>query len=238
MFASQIPSPLGPLSGGLARELSSARAQLASQDWEIRELNHRIANSLQLAADMLIFEQLRSRDPAARGALEASRARLIAVGQLHRHLHDQAARAQVGLREFLRDLGGAISGTTGLNCVAQSADIKVSGETAQRLGIIINECAINAAKHAYADQPGGRLDISCQAECGQLVLTIADHGRGLGGAATSGRSGLGMTIITAIVRELNGDLSLHDDGGLRVILRIPLSSTAPARGGRPITAAC
>ena len=104
MFASQIPVSVGPPSGALARELSSARAQLASQDWEIRELNHRIANSLQLAADMLIFEQLRSRDPAARAALEASRARLIAVGQLHRNLHDQGARARVGLRVFLVNL--------------------------------------------------------------------------------------------------------------------------------------
>ena len=238
MFASQIPVSVGPPSGALARELSSARAQLASQDWEIRELNHRIANSLQLAADMLIFEQLRSRDPAARAALEASRARLIAVGQLHRHLHDQGARARVGLRVFLVNLCGAISATTGLTCAAQSADIPVSGETAQRLGIIINECAINAAKHAYGDQPGGRLDISCRIEGAQLVLSIADQGCGLGGASAGGRSGLGMTIVTAIVRELKGDLSLHDDGGLRVVLRVPLSSTSLDYGGRPRTAAC
>lgn len=223
MFASQVPSALAPPAGALARELSSARAQLATQDREIREINHRIANSLQLAADMLIFEQLRSRDPAARAALEASRARLIAVGQLHRHLHDQAAIAQVGLRAFLSDLSTAISATTGLSCAAQSADIQVSGETAQRLGIIVNECAINAAKHAYADQPGGRLNISCRSEGGQLILAIADQGAGLGGSAATGRSGLGMTIITALVRDLKGDLSLHDDGGLRVVLRVPLS---------------
>ena len=230
MFASQILAPVRPLSDGFVGELLSARAQLATQDREIRELNHRIANSLQLAADMLIFEQLRSRDPAARAALEASRARLIAVGQLHRHLHDQAAVAKVGLREFLSDLSTAISATTGLICAAQSVDIQVSGETAQRLGIIINECAINAAKHAYGDRAGGRLDVACRTECGQLVLAVADHGRGLAGASTVGRCGLGMTIITAIVRELKGDLSLHDDEGLRVVLRVPLSSTTPGCG--------
>lgn len=230
MSASQIPVPAGPLSGGLAHELLSARAQLASQDWEIRELNHRIANSLQLAADMLIFEQLRSRDPAARAALEASRARLIAVGQLHRHLHDQAAHARVGLRTFLSDLSAAVSATTGLKCAAQSGDITVSGETAQRLGIIINECAINAAKHAYGDRPGGRLDVSCVSEGVQLVLSIADQGCGLGRATTTGRSGLGMTIITAIVRELQGDLTLHDEAGLRIVLRVPIPSAAPHCG--------
>ena len=57
---------------GMARELSTARARLASQAFQIQELNHRIANSLQLAADMLIFEQLRSRDPIAQAALALS----------------------------------------------------------------------------------------------------------------------------------------------------------------------
>src|SRR5690242_16080664 len=105
MFATALPhdnSP--PHDRGLARELSTARAQLASQERQIQELNHRIANSLQLAADMLVFEQLRSRDPLASAALEASRARLVAVGELHRYLYDHGSRASVELSPFLAGL--------------------------------------------------------------------------------------------------------------------------------------
>src|SRR5262245_61538247 len=89
---------------GLARELTTARARLASQERQIQELNHRIANSLQLAADMLVFEQLRSRDPLAQAALEASRARLVAVGELHRYLYDHADRPTVEMSQFLAGL--------------------------------------------------------------------------------------------------------------------------------------
>src|SRR4029453_17201638 len=143
---------------GLARELSSARAQLASQERQIQELNHRIANSLQLAADMLVFEQLRSREPRAQAALEASRARLIAVAELHRYLYDHAERASVELRPFLTGLCQALFATTGLRCSVQSDPTCVPGDMAQQLAIAINEFAINAAKHAY-DVAGGRLII-------------------------------------------------------------------------------
>src|SRR5690349_12730171 len=121
------PSAANP-TNGLARELSSARARLESQERQIQELNHRVANSLQLAADMLTFEQLRARDPFASAALEASRARLVAVGELHRYLYDHADRPNVDLRPFLTGLCKAIGETTGLNVVVDADATTVNGD--------------------------------------------------------------------------------------------------------------
>ena len=213
---------------GLARDLATARAVVESQAREISELNHRIANSLQLAADMLMFEQLRSQVPAARTALEASRARLVAVGALHRYLHDQVDRASVDLGVFLRGLSGAISASTGLRASAEAEAMMVDGNMAQQIGIIVNECAINTAKHAYPDRVGGRLVIRAGREGASLIVSVADQGRGLGGDAPVGKAGLGMTIVRAMVRDLHGDLSLHDDDGLTVRLRVPLSTPGAA----------
>lgn len=211
---------------GLARELSSARAQLASQERQIQELNHRIANSLQLAADMLIFEQLRSRDPLAQAALEASRARLVAVGELHRYLYDHAGRASVELSPFLAGLCQAIAATTGLHCSIQADLTSVPGDMAQQLAIAINEFAINAAKHAYDGKPGGRLAVTSHRDGAELVLTVADQGKGLsGGAARQG--GLGTSIVAAIVRDLKGTLTAQGDGGATFTIRAPLP--APPR---------
>lgn len=220
MFASVVSSE-----SGLARELSSARARLAHQERQIQELNHRIANSLQLAADMLVFEQLRARDPLAQAALEASRSRLVAVGELHRYLYDHADHPSVELRPFLRGLGEAIAASTGLRCSIQADASAVTGEMAQQLAIAINEIAINAAKHAY-DGPGGHLDVTCRREGAELVLTVADEGKGLGGGMASpgrpGASGLGMSIIAAIVRDLKGSMTAQTDGGARFTIRAPL----------------
>jgi two-component sensor histidine kinase len=220
MFASAATTDTG-----LVRELSSARAQLANQELHIQELNHRIANSLQLAADMLVFEQLRSRDPAAQAALESSRARLVAVGELHRYLYDHVGQVTVELRPFLAGLGEAITATTGLRCDVESDATRVPGEMAQPLAMAINEIAINAAKHAYAGRPGGRLEVASRREGGQLVVTVRDEGKGFGGSG-QGAGGLGMSIIAALVRELKGSLTAQDDGGARYTIRIPLPANA------------
>lgn len=207
----------------MARELAAAHARVESQEREIQELNHRVANSLQLAADLLTFEQLRSHDPIAHAALEASRARLVAVGQLHRYLHDHADRRSVDLRPFLTGLGHALAATTGLQCLVRTDAITVPGETAQQLAIAINECAINTAKHAYDGRPGGRLDIVARREGAELVLTVADEGKGLDDATTrQDAGGLGMSIIAAIVRDLRGTLTARSDGGAAFTIRAPL----------------
>lgn len=222
MFASAATSDTG-----LARELSSAQKRLALQELQIQELNHRIANSLQLAADMLIFEQLRSRDPIAQAALESSRARLIAVGELHRYLYDHAGERSVALPPFLTALGAAINATTGLVCRVQSDAINVPGDMAQQLGMAINEIAINAAKHAYEGRAGGRLEVAARREQNSLTLTVRDQGKGLGGGGQA-HHGLGMSIIAALVRDMKGSLTAHDDGGACYTIRAPLPAATPA----------
>jgi two-component sensor histidine kinase len=210
-------------SPGLAQELAGARAQIAAQERQIQELNHRIANSLQLATDLLVFEQLRSRDAGAQAALEASRARLVAVGELHRYLGDKAADASVEMGPFLTGLCETIDAATGLRCAVQADPMRVEGGIAQQLAIAVNEFAINAAKHAY-DRAGGRLDVSCRRDGGDLVLTVADRGKGLGEAKRPG--GLGMSIVAAIVRDLKGTLSIRGDGGAAFTIRVPVERPA------------
>lgn len=220
MFAAATSDP------GLARELSAARAQLASQERQIQELNHRIANSLQLAADMLVFEQLRSRDAVASAALEASRARLVAVGELHRYLYEHAGRASVELSPFLSGLCQAVAATTGLSCTIQSDLTSVPGDMAQQLAIAINEFAINAAKHAYDGKPGGRLVVTSRRDGRELVVTVADQGKGLSGGMGR-QGGLGMSIIAAIVRDLKGTLTVQGDSGTAFTIRAPIPGAAP-----------
>ncbi len=211
---------------GLTRELTAAKARLASQERQIQELNHRIANSLQLAADMLVFEQLRSRDPLASAALEASRARLVAVGELHRYLYEHADRPKVELSGFLAGLCQAIAATTGLNCSIQADLTSVPGDMAQQLAIAINEFAINAAKHAYEGKAGGRLTVTSRREGTELVLTVADHGKGLD-AGLGRAGGLGMSIVAAIVRDLKGVLTVRGDSGAAFTIRAPIPGAAP-----------
>lgn len=190
-----------------------------------RELDHRMANSLQLAADLLLFEQVRVKDPAAREALGDAVARLSAVAQLHRCLcaHDDASG--VDLRLFLSELCGLIAQSTGLACTLDADRVMLEPEIAQQLGIAVNELAMNAAKHAYRGKRRGALHVEARQAGNRLRLVVSDHGAGLGATfAIDQAHGLGMDILQAVVRQVHGTLEAHDDHGARFTITLPLPS--------------
>jgi len=194
---------------------------------ERRELDHRLANSLQLAADFLIFAQLRVRDAEARTVLIETADRLSAVGQMHRFLA-VGRGPQVDLAAFLAELGELIADSTGLVCDVDAEPVEVPGEIAQHLAIAVNELAMNAAKHAYSWGERGPLHIACRRLAGQrLRLTVADEGRGLDEAFAGRRpGGLGMAIVQAVVRQLSGLFEATSDSGARFTLTVPLPEPA------------
>ena len=211
------PTPSDP---GAPAPAKPRRAQIGFE--ERRELDHRMANSLQLAADFLIFEYARVSDPRAREALMTASARLSAVGQLHRFLSGHDRRGPLDLDAYLTALGELVAESTGLSCVVDADPCRLAGGPAQLLAIAINELAMNAAKHAYPPGAGGPLRVECRCEDGRLRLAVADEGAGLPAGFDAARSkGLGMTIVGAVVRQLGGELSAASDGGARFTLDIP-----------------
>ncbi|MDB5423471.1 MAG: two-component system sensor histidine kinase/response regulator [Phenylobacterium sp.] len=193
-----------------------------------RELDHRMANSLQLATDFLLFEQARLSDPAARAALAEAAARLSAVGQLHRFLCDREDAAAVDLEAFLGELCGLIAAGTGLACSVDSDAATLPTDVAQQLAIAINELAMNAAKHGYRSGEPGSLHVECRRSGGTLRVTVSDEGRGLGHEFSPQRThGLGMTILQAIVRQLHATLEARDDHGARFTITLPLAPELP-----------
>ena len=187
------------------------------------EADHRMANSLQLAADLLLFEQARVRDPDAREALGAAVARLSAIAQLHRCLCDQDPAAGVDLRLFLGEICDLIARSSGLACSLDADPVVVAPDTAQQLAIAVNELAMNAAKHAYRGHARGALHVEARRNGDRLRLTVSDHGAGLGADFQIGRAnGLGMDILQAVVRQVRGTLEAHDDHGARFTITLPL----------------
>jgi two-component sensor histidine kinase len=234
-----VTEPARPHTIDPARARASPRPRVShaddeSRDVERRELDHRLANSLQLAADFLIFEHMRVRDPDARGALIATADRLSAVGQMHRFLAARRHASGVDLEAFLVELGGLIGESTGLSCEIDAEAVTAPGELAQQLAIVINELAMNAAKHAYPWGERGPLHIACRRQGARLEVIVADEGRGLprplAAATANGPApgGLGTTIVEAIVRQLRGRLTAENDGGARFTLSFPLPATAAA----------
>jgi two-component sensor histidine kinase len=224
-----VPYPASPVS--VAQAFSEGRALSQNPRPERRELDHRMANSLQLAADLLLFEQARVRDPDAREALGAAVARLSAVAQLHRCLCDHDQASGVDLKLFLGEICDLIAQSTGLACSLDADPVVLAPATAQQLAIAINELAMNAAKHAYRGRMDGKtrgaLHVEARCTGDRLRLTVSDHGAGLGEGFQIGQAtGLGMDILQAIVRQVRGTLEAQDDHGARFTITLPLPRIA------------
>ncbi|MGZ6049933.1 MAG: sensor histidine kinase [Phenylobacterium sp.] len=226
--ADEITSHAGRASGPAKRPQRAAQSPPP-------ELDHRVANSLQLAVDFLLFQQARLSEPAARKALIEAAERLVAVGHLHRFLCAHDGEREIDLAAFLEGLAALIAQSTGLRCRTEVEPCRVTGAVAQQLGLAVNELAINAAKHAYPMGEPGELSIQADRDGDQLRLVVADHGPGLAhGFDPRVAEGLGLDILQRIVRQLQGRLQAETDGGARFTLTLPLPRAAsPIRSFAP-----
>jgi two-component sensor histidine kinase len=175
----------------------------------MREMNHRIANSLQLVASTIQLQSAAAGSAEARAALGAALARVVAIGRVHRRLHREAAGAELALGPYLaetcRDIAAQVGGEAA--CQVACDEIEVGKDAAFKLGMIVNELVVNAFKHAGAARA---VAVECRAAGDALSLKVADGGPGFPAGFDPARSkGLGMKIVTALTEELGGRLELH-----------------------------
>jgi two-component sensor histidine kinase len=174
------------------------------------EVNHRVANQLQLIAALISAEARTVADAGTVGVLERTRQRIVAVGAVHRQLH-VGSRSEVDLGEYLEDLAEQLSRTCGLQRqVRIDADtVPVTADVATAFGILGTELITNACKHAYgADEPGDIFVLLRRQPDGAYRFTVEDRGSGDG---TAGRqAGLGSRLIHATVAKLGATAVWED----------------------------
>jgi two-component system, sensor histidine kinase PdtaS len=207
----------------LHRQLARTKARLLERERELRELNHRISNSLQLISSFLSMQMRQSGDEVVRQTLEMATSRIAAVGRLHRHLNQHRAVRCVNFGKLLYDLSSDISGSTGMECEVVSESILVAGEKACKLVILINELMMNAYKHGYDRQEGGKIKVECQPHgSSHMRATVSDHGKGLPAGFDPQRThGLGLSVVSSIVSELGGELRIRNCPGAAFDIIVP-----------------
>jgi len=184
----------------------------AGPPFEAREADHRISNSLQLIATLLSLEERRIGDSSARQALADARRRVITLAHLHRHLCQTELIESVELDDFLHELFDDLRQTfvdNGRITLLVNVDhVVVPPTVARDLGLIINELATNALKHAFPNHREGLVEIACGLDAeGQIILEVNDDGVGFQ-ADESSEPGLGMQLVDLLLKQMNGRLDV------------------------------
>src|SRR6266508_2221313 len=179
-----------------------------------QEIHHRVKNNLQTVASLLRL-QARASHVDPRRALDESVNRILAIAAVHEVLTEQRDE-EVDLGELLDRLRAMlVQGLgAGKDVEAELEPVSLAGGRATALALVFSELLQNALEHG-----GDLVRIELARRDGDVVLAIADDGRGIDDAA----SGTGLSIVRALVRdELKGRLDLRNDGGTRAEVVFPV----------------
>jgi two-component sensor histidine kinase len=178
----------------------------------LQELNHRVANSLQIIASVLMQRVRIAQSEETRTHLREAHHRVMSVATLQRQLASSAT-GDVALRPYFADLCASIGASMipdpELLCLSVEADDSVT--TADRsvsMGLIVTELVINSLKHAYPAEAKGRIKIGFHSNGDAWTLTVADDGVGIDGGHESGKSGLGTGIVNALAAQLGATVEV------------------------------
>ena len=205
-----------------AASLQEKERLLQEKELLMREVDHRVKNSLALVTSILNVQSRTADDEEIRGALSRAAQRVGTIAAIHERLYRESI-GELELCGYLRDLCADLETSVGtdrdikIEVACQPYD--VAADAATVMGLVVSELITNAVRHAFGPQ-GGTIRVTLEAaDEDRMCLTVHDDGRGLpdGFDLTAG-SGLGMRVVSAYARQQGWDFDATSDGGARFCL--------------------
>lgn len=229
----------------LGREAAEAAVREARDRFEalaaeramlLREVNHRVGNSLQLIVSLLHMQAMTAELPETKSVLAAATSRVSAVAQVHRRLYTSDDVQSVALDQYLEalleDLRRSANEEPGRSQLTLQADpVQIHPDRAVAVGMLVTELVINAMKYAYPDGEGP-IRVRLRRSGPEVTLTVEDDG--VGPPEAVAEAGLGQRIIRAMANKL-GALPERDPAhpGTRIVLSFKTDAADQAAEPQP-----
>jgi len=211
--------------------LAAERAML------MREVNHRVGNSLQLIASLLTLQSNSARDSEVSKALASATGRVLAVAQVHRRLYTSDDVQSVSVDQYLTALVEDLRRSSESNALAQltlkTDPVNVDPDRAVAVGVIVNELVMNALKYAYPAGKGAIRVAIRNTGNNRAVLSVEDDGVGIAPQSDPPdrkSTGLGQRIVKAMGEKLNAQIETDPaHAGTRVLVSFDMHKEPPPR---------
>jgi len=227
----------GQLSAALSRMSGKIHQLLEQKGFLLRELQHRVMNSLTLLSSVLDMQRRHIRDGVAREHLARARDRVIAMATVYRYLYQTDTPDEVEFSGFLKIICAesqtAYAGPHKPTIAVDAERLEMSGSHAIALAMVTHELITNALKHAYPEGQPGPIDVTLKRNGPDSIeLRVADQGRGLPENFQIDRStSLGMRVVASTTSQLGGTLQINRlDPGTEFVIHLSESALNPKRG--------
>jgi two-component sensor histidine kinase len=194
------------------RALEREKDELLRQtDLLLQEMRHRVNNSLQIIASILLLKAQSVQSEETRQHLREAHERVLAVATVQEQLQSAPFGAEIRVATYLTRLCESLAASMILDGQPVAIEVEagagtMSSEHAVSMGLITTELVINALKHAFPVGVAGRIVVRYESSAAGWRLSVSDDGVGivdnLAGAPM--RIGLGTSIVDALVRQLGG----------------------------------
>ncbi|MDI1365786.1 MAG: histidine kinase dimerization/phosphoacceptor domain -containing protein [bacterium] len=189
----------------------------------LQEMQHRVANSLQIIASILMLKARAVTSEETRFHLKDAHQRVISVAEVQSHLHASGGVDQIEVAPYLTKLCASLAASM-INAdhpivLAVHADRGMIGsDKAVSIGLIVTELVINAIKYAFpVDKVDARITVTFASGSDTWALSVVDNGVGKAAdAAPTTHGGLGTVIVQALVKQLEGKMTVDTADGMRV----------------------
>jgi PAS domain S-box-containing protein len=214
-------------------ELKSVQDALAKSLEEkgglLRELQHRVKNSLQIITGLIELETNTALDRTATEVLQQIRDRIRSLASLYDLLYRSEEVREVQLDQYLNQMCRSIietytSGRGRIKLDMRLSEVKIEVKRAIPIGLIVNEILTNALKYAFPDGRSGTVHVSLDRSGDTLVLELGDDGAGMPADFNPEKSkGLGSKLILMLVEQMTGTLSLDRSAGTAYKITMPVA---------------
>ena len=185
---------------------------LREKDMLLEELQHRVANSLQIIAAIILMKSRTVTSEETRLHLQDAHNRVMSVAAVQQHLHVAGTAGIIEMAPYLSTLCASLT----ISMISNDRPIKlkvlsdgggVSSRDAVSLGLIVTELVLNAVKHAFLnDKIDHRITVAYDVAGINWQLSVADNG--IGKPAGAFAPGLGTSIVKALAQQLDARVDI------------------------------
>jgi PAS domain S-box-containing protein len=210
-----------------AEELLSK--SVAEKEMLLKELQHRVKNSLSIVSSLLTLNMAELSDEYSIHVFQEAANRVRSVAMIYEELSQTSSISRVNLGKYCGDLLELLRNTYAaaadkLRVISELASIDCDLKRAVSLGLILNELFTNALKYAYPQGATGEVRVSLAEDRDSIELRVCDDGPGLpAGLDVKQAKSLGLRIAGVLAEELGGTLAFEPGPGARAVLRFPNS---------------
>jgi two-component sensor histidine kinase/PAS domain-containing protein len=197
---------------------------LRDKDVLLEELQHRVANSLQIIASILSMKARAVQSEESRFHLQDAHKRVMSIAAVQKQLHASRAGGSIEIAPYLTKLceslaASMIGDTRPISLKVIGEEGSATSRQAESLGLIVTELVMNALKHAFPDEKvQGEIIVTYKVDGTNWKLLVSDNGVGkLEGAIAQPKTGLGTGIVKALSHQLDAEVeTLTGPGGTAV----------------------